>query len=40
MCHDVKYVAPLRAEIIFEESLEISSIYLNPLQFYKQNTPI
>ena len=40
MCHDVKQIAPLGAELILEENLEISSIYLNPLQSYKQNTPI
>ena len=40
MCHDVKQIAPMSAEIIPRKILEMSSIYLNPLQSYKQNTPI
>ena len=36
ICRDVKQIAPVGAEIIFRKSQEISSIYLNPLQSYKQ----
>ena len=40
MCQDVKQIAPISAEIILRKVLEFSSNYLNPLQIYKQITPI